>query len=192
MLLPDKNAVVYGGGGAIGGSVARAFAREGASVILAGRTLAELDHVASDIAAAEGKAEAAEVDAPDERAIEEHADAVADTVGGIDIALNAVGFLHAQGTPFADLSLRDYAQPITAYTRTQFLTARATSTLPADDIRGRQPEWLRWFTNGHPHPNTTQVEENLDALAHGPLNPDQHAAVGYALGRETQATAPTR
>ncbi len=27
MLLKDKNAVIYGGGGAIGGAVARAFAR---------------------------------------------------------------------------------------------------------------------------------------------------------------------
>jgi aryl-alcohol dehydrogenase-like predicted oxidoreductase len=26
------------------------------------------------------------------------------------------------------------------------------STLPSDDIRGRQPEWLRWFTNGRPDP----------------------------------------
>jgi NAD(P)-dependent dehydrogenase (short-subunit alcohol dehydrogenase family) len=32
MLLENKNAVIYGGGGAIGGAVARTFAREGASV----------------------------------------------------------------------------------------------------------------------------------------------------------------
>ena len=36
MLLENKNAVVYGGGGTIGGAVARAFAREGATVHLAG------------------------------------------------------------------------------------------------------------------------------------------------------------
>jgi aryl-alcohol dehydrogenase-like predicted oxidoreductase len=29
----------------------------------------------------------------------------------------------------------------------------AASTLPADDVRGRQPEWLRWFTDGHPNPD---------------------------------------
>jgi 3-oxoacyl-[acyl-carrier protein] reductase len=38
MLLDGRNAVIYGGGGAIGGAVARAFAREGARVHLAGRT----------------------------------------------------------------------------------------------------------------------------------------------------------
>src|ERR687893_665609 len=46
MLLEDKNAVIYGGGGAIGGAVARAFAREGARVFLAGRTLESLEEVA--------------------------------------------------------------------------------------------------------------------------------------------------
>jgi 3-oxoacyl-[acyl-carrier protein] reductase len=32
MLLEDKNAIIYGGGGKVGGAVARAFAREGAKV----------------------------------------------------------------------------------------------------------------------------------------------------------------
>ena len=34
MLLQNKTAVIYGGGGAIGGAVARAFAREGAKVLV--------------------------------------------------------------------------------------------------------------------------------------------------------------
>ena len=38
MLLEGKNAVIYGGGGSIGGAVARTFAREGVNVFLAGRT----------------------------------------------------------------------------------------------------------------------------------------------------------
>ena len=55
MLLREKNAVIYGGGGAIGGAVARVFAREGARVFIAGRTQARLDAVAADIAAAGGR-----------------------------------------------------------------------------------------------------------------------------------------
>ena len=43
MLLESKNAVIYGGGGSIGGAVARSFAREGASVFLAGRTEPRLE-----------------------------------------------------------------------------------------------------------------------------------------------------
>ena len=76
MLLKNKNAIVYGAGGAIGGAVARAFAREGARVFLVGRTLAKLDKVAKDITAAGGVAETAQVDAHDEHAIDKHAAAV--------------------------------------------------------------------------------------------------------------------
>jgi 3-oxoacyl-[acyl-carrier protein] reductase len=88
MLLEGKNAVVYGGGGSIGGAVARVFAREGANVYLAGRTLENLTLVAEQIRSAGGVAETARVDALDELAIDEHADAVAASAGGIDISVN--------------------------------------------------------------------------------------------------------
>jgi 3-oxoacyl-[acyl-carrier protein] reductase len=127
MLLENKNAVIYGGGGAIGGSVARAFAREGARVFLAGRTLATLDRVAREIVAEGGRAETAQVDALDGKAVDQHLDAVAAKAGRIDITLNAVGIVHVQGPPFAELSLEDYAHPIAAYTRTNFLTAKAAA-----------------------------------------------------------------
>ena len=108
MLLENKNAVIYGGGGAIGGAVARVFAREGANVFIAGRTQARLNAVAADIAAAGGTVETAQVDALDQRAVEDHAGAVAAKAGGIDIALNAVSVMHVQGTLFADLSLDEF------------------------------------------------------------------------------------
>ena len=127
MLLDDKTAVIYGGGGAIGGAVARAFAREGAKVFLAGRTRDTLDRVADEITADGGWAETAEVDALDESAVDAHVDAVAASAGGIDITLNAVGIPHVQGPPFAELSFEDYAHPIAAYTRTNFLTAKAVA-----------------------------------------------------------------
>src|SRR5215468_3255727 len=98
MLLADRSAVIYGGGGAIGGAVARVFAREGAQVFIAGRTQARLDAVVRDIAAAGGAVETAQVDAFDLRAVEKHAEAVAEKAGRIDIALNAVSVMHDQGT----------------------------------------------------------------------------------------------
>jgi 3-oxoacyl-[acyl-carrier protein] reductase len=59
MLLKDKNAVIYGAGGAIGSAVARAFAREGANVFLTGHTMAPLELLAKEIAAAGAAAEIA-------------------------------------------------------------------------------------------------------------------------------------
>ena len=128
MLLQNRNAVIYVGGGAIGGAVARVFAREGARVFIAGRTQGRLDAVASDIAAAGGAVETAQVDAFDQRAVEAHADAVAAKAGGIDIALNAVSLMHDQGTMVADLSLDEFMRPIDGFLRSP---RRATSPAPA-------------------------------------------------------------
>jgi 3-oxoacyl-[acyl-carrier protein] reductase len=129
MLLENKRAVIYGGGGSVGGAVARAFAREGAHVFLAGRTLATLEEVAEEIRSAGGVAETAEVDALDEEAVEKHADAVAGKAGGIDILFNAIGVQDVQGKPLHEMSLEDFARPITVATRTQFLTATAVARL---------------------------------------------------------------
>ena len=67
-LLARKVAVVYGGGGAIGGAVARVFAREGAHVFLAGRTRSKLEAVARDIQSAGGLVQIEALDVFDERA----------------------------------------------------------------------------------------------------------------------------
>ena len=127
MLLQNKIAVIYGGGGAIGGAVARVFAREGAKVFIAGRTQAKLDAVAASITAVGGRVETAQVDAFDQRAVERHADAVAAKAGGIDIALNAVSVMHDQGTELADLSLDEFMRPIDGFLRTLFLTSKAVA-----------------------------------------------------------------
>ena len=54
MLLENKVAVIHGGGGAIGGAVAKAFAHEGARVYVAGRALGRADAVAQAINKAGG------------------------------------------------------------------------------------------------------------------------------------------
>ena len=46
MLLEHKNAIIYGGGGSVGGEVVRTFAGERARVFLAGCTLARVEAVA--------------------------------------------------------------------------------------------------------------------------------------------------
>ena len=123
MLLERKNALVYGGGGSMGGAVARAFAREGAAVFLAGRTLAKLDAVAAEITAAGGVAETAQLDAHDQRAVDSHADDVARKAGSIDVSFNAVGMDAVQGTPLVEMSLDDFMTPIVEAARTHFITA---------------------------------------------------------------------
>ena len=127
MLLEDKNAVIYGGGGSIGGAVARSFAREGARVFLAGRTQAKLMEVADDIRAAGGQAETAAVDALDEEAVDRHADAVAAEAGGIDISFNLITHPHTHGVPFHEMEVDDFMAPVEVAARTTFITARAAA-----------------------------------------------------------------
>ena len=126
-MLDGKNAVIYGGGGSIGGAIARAFAREGARVHLAGRTLESLEKVAEEIRAAGGAVETAQVDALDERAVDEHADAVAAEAGGIDISVNVISHPSVHGTPLAEMELEDFTGEVITAVRTTFLTARAAA-----------------------------------------------------------------
>jgi NAD(P)-dependent dehydrogenase (short-subunit alcohol dehydrogenase family) len=161
MLLEDKAAVIYGAGGAIGGAVARAFAREGAQLFLTGRDLAKVDAVASEVVAAGGVAEASQVDALDETAVGEHLDTVVENAGGLDISFNAIGPGPADDrVPLIELGADAFARPVAFYTRSNFITATAAARhmsargsgvivtltalpgrLPANLIGGQAPAW---------------------------------------------------
>ncbi|WP_141579277.1 SDR family NAD(P)-dependent oxidoreductase [Actinomadura sp. WMMA1423] len=125
--LDRKVAVVYGGGGTVGGAIARAFAREGAQVHVAGRTRAPLDRVVRSITGGGGHAEAALVDAADEDAVRRHLDQVTERTGRLDILVNAVGIPHVQGPPLAELDLDQFMAPIDGYLRTLFVTTKAAA-----------------------------------------------------------------
>jgi NAD(P)-dependent dehydrogenase (short-subunit alcohol dehydrogenase family) len=128
MLLEKKTAVVYGAGGAIGGAVARAFAREGARLFMTGRNLARVDAVAREIVAAGGDAETAQVDALDEKAVEQHLDTVVDRAGGIDISFNASGPGPAPDRkPLTEMGGDAFARPIAFYTSSNFNIATAAA-----------------------------------------------------------------
>jgi len=125
-LLDGKTAIVYGGGGSLGGGVARTFAREGATVHLVGRTRGPLDAVAADIAGAGGAAEVAVLDALNEDAVVAHADAVA-SAGRIDVSFNLITRGDVHGHPLLDLAVDDLARPVETGLRSNFVTARAAA-----------------------------------------------------------------
>ena len=125
MLLQDKVAVIYGAGGAIGGAVARAFAREGATLFLTGHHRAPVEVVGKEIAAAGDSADVAEVDALDEKDVDHHLRSVIDQAGRLDISFNAVGLPNPKiRAPLVELDLEQFSLPIATYPRSYFLTAR--------------------------------------------------------------------
>src|SRR2546423_1652763 len=91
LLLQDKRAVVFGGGGSIGAAVAKEFAAEVAELSLAGRTAASVGAAAKQVEAVGGRAHADVVDALNGAAVEEYLESVVAQAGGLDIEFNATG-----------------------------------------------------------------------------------------------------
>ncbi|MDA8045254.1 MAG: SDR family oxidoreductase [Actinomycetota bacterium] len=120
--LGDMRAVVTGGGGAIGGAAAVLLARDGAHVLLAGRTRSKLERAAERVTEAigsgTGSVDLMEVDALDEEAVIEMAARAAGPEGRIDMAVAVVG---GGATPLPVL-----AQTVASLEHT--LTANITST----------------------------------------------------------------
>ena len=129
MFLEKKNTVIYGAGGGVGSALAQAFAREGANVYLAGRTLSKLDVVAQAISDSGGVAQTAQVDVLDEQAVEAFADRVVRSAGSIDVCINVANFADpgGLGKPLIELSLESFANPVINYTKAYFLTTRAAA-----------------------------------------------------------------
>lgn len=126
MILENKNTVVYGAGGAIGGAVARAFAKEGADVFLTGRNISPLESLAKEIIELGGKAHVSLVDALDEEAISNHLDMIVEKFGSVDVSFNAIGIPQTgiQGIPLMELSSESFVLPIATYAKSHFLTGR--------------------------------------------------------------------
>lgn len=123
LMLQDKVALIFGGGGSIGAAIARQFASEGAHVFLSGRTAQTVERVAKEIADAGGRGQADIVDALDETAVSEYIDAVVAQTGRIDIEFNATGpraAEYANGTPAVDLPADLFSVPVKTVLQSQY------------------------------------------------------------------------
>jgi NAD(P)-dependent dehydrogenase (short-subunit alcohol dehydrogenase family) len=135
--LEGKIAVIYGDG-AVGGAIAKAFAREGARVFLTGRTIKKLDAIAGGMLPGEGAIETDRLDALDEEAVESHMSEVIKKAGKIDISFNAIGIPQkgSQGIPLTELPVDSFFLPLATYTKSHFVTARAAARRMVRQGRG--------------------------------------------------------
>jgi len=120
MRLTNKIAIITGGGSGIGKAIAAAFVREGASVVIAGRDQAKLDHAAEEIgsmclAVAADVSKAADVEQLVKMAIEKFK--------RINILVNNAGVL-LPGTA-EQLSEEDFDQTFSVNVRGLWLLSRA-------------------------------------------------------------------
>ena len=108
MMLTDKVAVVYGAGGAIGGAVARAFAREGARLYLTGPRAAPVESVARESSPAAGRRKRRRSTRSTSGRSTRHLRPWSPTAGRVDISFNAIGIADAEilGVPLVDAGRR--------------------------------------------------------------------------------------
>jgi 3-oxoacyl-[acyl-carrier protein] reductase len=91
--LDNKIAFVTGGGQGIGRAIAEVFAAQGATVVIAARTVAQGEEVAAQVRSRGGQASFVALDVADAEAVRRTVDAVAAQYGGLDIVVhNAAAF----------------------------------------------------------------------------------------------------
>ncbi|WP_416955558.1 SDR family NAD(P)-dependent oxidoreductase [Streptomyces sp. Agncl-13] len=106
-LLSGKVAFVTGAGRGIGAAAARLFAREGARVLLAARTEAQLKTVTEEIREAGGTADHVVCDLADATSVRAAVDRTVDLYGRLDVAFNNGATLQRPG-PMDELPESDF------------------------------------------------------------------------------------
>lgn len=122
--LADKVALVTGAGKNIGRAIALTLARDGAKVVVNGRSDTEaLEAVAAEIRAGGGEALVQRADVSDEAAVAAMAAEVAARLGGVDILVCNAGL--RRQTPFLAMSFAEWREILSVALDGAFLLARA-------------------------------------------------------------------
>jgi NAD(P)-dependent dehydrogenase (short-subunit alcohol dehydrogenase family) len=126
-------AVITGGGQGIGAAVARAFAREGAAVVVAARTTSRIEAVAAEFRSADGRGWAIRCDVTDPVSVRALADAATKRLGIVDYLINNAGLAHS--APLHRTTLEDWNRVLAVNATGTFLCTQAF--LPAMVARRR-------------------------------------------------------
>jgi NAD(P)-dependent dehydrogenase (short-subunit alcohol dehydrogenase family) len=135
-ILHNKNAIIYGGAGSLGSTIAKAIAQRGANVFLAGRHLPSAKAVADEIVDSGGRAEAAVVDAMNEGEVNAFVDSILRKRGTLDLSYCAIDFQVLQNIPLVQLGVEDFVRPVSIAMRSHFLTATAAGRIMMNQRSG--------------------------------------------------------
>jgi 3-oxoacyl-[acyl-carrier protein] reductase len=127
MQLQGKNVVIYGAGSEIGAAVAHTFAREGASLFLAGRSKEQLDAVVREVRTLGGRAEAASVDPLDADSVERHLTYVVNQHGSLDLSINLAFLAVPMGARLTGVTDQEFVAAAFTRARSNFVTSTAAA-----------------------------------------------------------------
>ncbi len=122
--LEGKVALVTGAGKNIGRTIALTLARDGAAVVVNGRSdRALVDAVVGEIQALGGKAMGYVADVSDPRGVGQMVEATVGTMGGLDIVVSNAGL--RRQTSFLDMSLEEWREILSVALDGAFILAKA-------------------------------------------------------------------
>lgn len=127
-VLFEKVAIITGGGQGIGRAIALGYAREGARVLVAARTQADIDSVAREIRQTGGEALAVVTDISRVDDVQNMVGRAVETWGRVDILVNNAGVPGPQGL-IHELDLAEVEQTWAINIRGTFLCSRAVVPL---------------------------------------------------------------
>lgn len=163
-LLSNKIALITGAGGGIGRGIARRFAREGASVVIAEIDETSGTEVAAEVEALGGKALFIPTDVLHKDSIVNAIEAAVDHFGGLDILVNNA-FVPSQNVLFEEKTDELFEQTLTSTIRATWWAMRAA--LPHFKNRG-----------GGKVINFTSIDVEVGAWLHADYNAGKSAVVG--------------
>jgi len=162
MKLQGQVAIVTGGGRGLGRSVALTFGKQGAKVVLAARTMEEIDHVAEELRSLKKEAIAVRTDVSNEDQVNDLVKMTLEAFGTIDILVNNAGARGPIG-PIHQISLSEWEQTLKVNLTGAFLCTKAV--LPVL-MEKREGKIINVATTLTPRPNLTPYMVAKAGLIH--------------------------
>lgn len=162
MKLQGQVAIVTGGGRGLGRSVALTFGKQGAKVVLAARTMEEIDHVAEELRSLKKEAIAVPTDVSNEDQVNHLVEMTLEAFGTIDILVNNAGARGPIG-PIHQISLSEWEQTLKVNLTGAFLCTKAV--LPVL-MEKREGKIINVATTLTPRPNLTPYMVAKAGLIH--------------------------
>lgn len=134
--LSGSIAIVTAAGQGLGETIAKTFAREGASVAVVDINLPEATRVGAEIEAAGGSALVLQADVTRSQEVDRMVKAVLERWGTVDILVNAAGGFH-QFAPITDIAEEEWDRVINLNLKTAFLCTKAVARTMMEKKKGR-------------------------------------------------------